>query len=225
MKIAVVSDIHSNLEALTEVLKEIESIKVDAIYCLGDIVGYGPQPNECIDLIKSVTDKVVVGNHDSAVINQTDMMLFNSYARESTEWTRRMITDENYEYLLKLPLKISENDLLFVHSTPLIPEDWNYILTQHSAEKHFNYFTEQACFIGHSHRPEMFRSIDDRLIINVGSVGQPRDGNSKASFVVYGTDSGEYELIRKEYDIKSVYKNIVRAGLNEFLGERLMVGR
>ena len=225
MKIAVVSDIHSNLEALTEVLKEIESIKVDAIYCLGDIVGYGPQPNECIDLIKSVTDKVVVGNHDSAVINQTDMMLFNSYARESTEWTRRMITDENYEYLLKLPLKISENDLLFVHSTPLIPEDWNYILTQHSAEKHFNYFTEQACFIGHSHRPEMFRSIDDRLIINVGSVGQPRDGNSKASFVVYGTDSGEYELIRKEYDIKSVYKNIVKAGLNEFLGERLMVGR
>ena len=225
MKIAVVSDIHSNLEALTEVLKEIESIKVDAIYCLGDIVGYGPQPNECIDLIKSVTDKVVVGNHDSAVINQTDMMLFNSYARESTEWTRRMITDENYEYLLKLPLKISENDLLFVHSTPLIPEDWNYILTQHSAEKHFNYFTEQACFIGHSHRPEMFRSVDDRLIINVGSVGQPRDGNSKASFVVYGTENGEYELIRKEYDIKSVYKNIVKAGLNEFLGERLMVGR
>ena len=225
MKIAVVSDIHSNLEALTEVLKEIESIKVDAIYCLGDIVGYGPKPNECINLIKSVTDKVVVGNHDSAVINQTDMMLFNSYARESTEWTRRMITDENYEYLLKLPLKISENDLLFVHSTPLIPEDWNYILTQHSAEKHFNYFTEQACFIGHSHRPEMFRSIDDRLIINVGSVGQPRDGNSKASFVVYGVDNGEYELIRKEYDIKSVYKDIVKAGLNEFLGERLMVGR
>ena len=225
MKIAVISDIHSNLEALTEVLKEIESIKVDAIYCLGDIVGYGPQPNECIDLIKSITDKVVVGNHDSAVINQTDMMLFNSYARESTEWTRRMITDENYEYLLKLPLKISENDLLFVHSTPLIPEDWNYILTQHSAEKHFNYFTEQACFIGHSHRPEMFRSVDDRLIINVGSVGQPRDGNSKASFVVYGTENGEYELIRKEYDIKSVYKNIVKAGLNEFLGERLMVGR
>lgn len=225
MKIAIISDIHSNLDALTAVLKEIERIKADEIYCLGDIVGYGPNPNECIDLIKSVTEKVVVGNHDSAVINQTDMMLFNSYARESTEWTRRMISDENYEYLLKLPLKISEHDLLFVHSTPLIPEDWNYILTQHSAEKHFNYFTEQACFIGHSHRPEMFRSIDDRLIINVGSVGQPRDGNSKSSFVIYGTEDGEYELVRQEYDIKNVYKSIVKAGLNEFLGERLMVGR
>lgn len=225
MKIAIISDIHSNLEALEAVVREIENEKVDKIYCLGDIVGYGPSPNECIDLVKSVTDKVVIGNHDSAVINQTDMMLFNSYARESTEWTRRMIKDENYEYLLNLPLKISENDLLFVHSTPLIPEDWNYILTQHSAEKQFNYFTEVACFIGHSHRPELFRSIDHRLIVNVGSTGQPRDGNPKACFAVWDTDVNEYELKRKEYDIKAVYKKIVKAGLNEFLGERLMVGR
>jgi putative phosphoesterase len=212
MKIAIISDIHSNLEALETVVREIEKDKIDQIYCLGDIVGYGPSPNECIDIIKSVTDKVV-------------MMLFNSYARESTEWTRRMIKDENYEYLLNLPLKISDKDLLFVHSTPLIPEDWSYILTQHSAEKHFNYFTEIACFIGHSHRPEMFRSIDNRLIVNVGSVGQPRDGNPKSCYVVWETDTNEFELKRKEYDIKSVYKKIVKAGLNEFLGERLMVGR
>ena len=225
MKIAVIADIHSNQEALEAVLKEIENEKADKIYCLGDIVGYGPSPNECIDLVKGVTDKVVVGNHDSAVINQTDMMLFNSYARESTEWTRRMISDENYEYLLNLPLKISEHDMLFVHSTPLIPEDWNYILTQHSAEKHFNYFTESVCFIGHSHRPEMFRSVDNRLIVNVGSVGQPRDGNPKASFVIWNTEESEYELKRVEYDIKAVYKKVVKAGLNEFLGERLMVGR
>jgi putative phosphoesterase len=216
MKIAIISDIHSNLDALTAVLKEIERIKVDEIYCLGDIVGYGPNPNECIDLVKSVTEKVVVGNHDSAVINQTDMMLFNSYARESTEWTRRMISDENYEYLLKLPLKISEHDLLFVHSTPLIPEDWNYILTQHSAEKHFNYFTEQACFIGHSHRPEMFRSIDDRLIINVGSVGQPRDGNSKSVLLFTILKKVSMSWLDKSMILKMSTKILLKLDLTNF---------
>jgi len=225
MRMAVFSDIHSNLEALEGVLKRIEKEKVDYIYCLGDIVGYGPNPNECIELVKSATDKVVIGNHDSAVINQTDILLFNSYARESTEWTRRIISDNNYEYLLGLPLKISENNMLFVHSTPLIPEDWNYVLTQYGAEKQFNYFTEMICFIGHSHRPEVFRSIDDRLLVNSGSVGQPRDGNPDSCFVIYDSDKNSYEFIREKYDIKAVYKKIVKAGLNEFLGERLLFGK
>jgi len=138
MKIAVISDIHSNLEALEVVLKKIEIEKADKIYCLGDIVGYGPNPNECVNLIRSVADKVVMGNHDSAVVNQTDILLFNAYAREATEWTRRIITDDNYEYLVELPLKKSVNDLLLVHSTPLIPEDWNYILTQYGADLSLN---------------------------------------------------------------------------------------
>lgn len=225
MRMAVFSDIHSNLEALEGVLRRIEKEKVDYIYCLGDIVGYGPNPNECIELVKAATDKVVIGNHDSAVINQTDILLFNSYARESTEWTRRTISDDNYEYLMGLPLKISENNMLFVHSTPLIPEDWNYVLTQYGAEKQFNYFTEMICFIGHSHRPEVFRSIDDRLLVNSGSVGQPRDGNPDSCFVIYDSDKNSYEFIREKYDIKTVYKKIVKAGLNEFLGERLLYGK
>lgn len=225
MRLAVFSDIHSNIEALECVLKRIDKEKVDKAYCLGDIVGYGPNPNECVDLVKKSTDKVIMGNHDSAVINQTDILLFNSYARESTEWTRRMISDDNYEYLLSLPLKISENNMLFVHSTPLIPEDWNYVLTQYGAEKQFNYFTEMICFIGHSHRPDVFRSIDDRIIINSGSVGQPRDGNPDSCFVIYDTDKNSYEFIREKYDIKSVYKKIIKAGLNEFLGERLLLGK
>jgi len=225
MRLAVFSDIHSNIEALECVLKRIDKEKVDYVYCLGDIVGYGPNPNECVDLVKRSTDKVIMGNHDSAVINQTDILLFNSYARESTEWTRRMISDDNYEYLLSLPLKISENNMLFVHSTPLIPEDWNYVLTQYGAEKQFNYFTEMICFIGHSHRPDVFRSIDDRIIVNSGSVGQPRDGNPDSCFVIYDTDKNSYEFIREKYDIKSVYKKIIKAGLNEFLGERLLLGK
>lgn len=225
MRIAVFSDIHGNLEALEAVVKRIEKEKVDEIYCLGDIIGYGPNPNECIELVKSVTEKVVMGNHDSAVVNQTDILLFNSYARESTEWTRRVIKDENYEFILGLPLKISEKDLLFVHSTPLIPEDWNYILTQYGAEKQFNYFDENVCFIGHSHRPEVFKSIDDRLIINDGSVGQPRDGNPDSCFLIFDTENLSYEFVRIPYDTKTVYKKIIKAGLNEFLGERLLVGR
>ena len=120
---------------------------------------------------------------------------------------------------------MSEYDILFVHSTPLIPEDWNYILTQYGAEKQFNYFMESVCFIGHSHRPEVFKSVDDRLIINVGSVGQPRDGNPDACYLIYDTDTGDYRFIREKYDTKAVYKKIIKAGLNEFLGERLLVGR
>ena len=225
MRIAVVSDIHSNVVALENVLRRIEQEKVDKIYCLGDIVGYGPDPNDCIKLIRSVTDKIVMGNHDSAVINQTDILLFNAYAREATEWTRRVISDENYEFLMTLPLKISEDDLLFVHSTPLIPEDWNYILTQYGAEKQFNYFSEQVCFIGHSHRPEVFKAIDGRYILNAGSVGQPRDGNPESCFLIYDTDDQSHVFIREKYDVKKVYKRILQTGLNEFLGERLLVGR
>ena len=225
MRIAVVSDIHSNVVALENVLKRIEQEKVDKIYCLGDIVGYGPDPNDCIKLIRSVTDKIVMGNHDSAVINQTDILLFNAYAREATEWTRRVISDENYEFLMTLPLKISEDDLLFVHSTPLIPEDWNYILTQYGAEKQFNYFSEQVCFIGHSHRPEVFKAIDGRFILNVGSVGQPRDGNPESCFLIYDTEDQSQVFVREKYDVKKVYKRVIQAGLNEFLGERLLVGR
>ena len=225
MRIAVVSDIHSNVVALENVLRRIEQEKVDKIYCLGDIVGYGPDPNDCIKLIRSVTDKIVMGNHDSAVINQTDILLFNAYAREATEWTRRVISDENYEFLMTLPLKISEDDLLFVHSTPLIPEDWNYILTQYGAEKQFNYFSEQVCFIGHSHRPEVFKAIDGRYILNVGSVGQPRDGNPESCFLIYDTEDQSQVFVREKYDVKKVYKRVIQAGLNEFLGERLLVGR
>ncbi len=225
MKIAVISDIHSNLEALEVVLKKIENEKADKIYCLGDIVGYGPNPNECVNLIRSVADKVVMGNHDSAVVNQTDILLFNAYAREATEWTRRVITDDNYEYIVELPLKKSVNDLLLVHSTPLIPEDWNYILTQYGADKQFNFFSEKVCFVGHSHRSEVFKSIDDRMIINSGSVGQPRDGNPEACFVIYDTETYEYKFHRKMYDVKATFKKIVKVGLNEFLGERLLVGR
>ncbi len=225
MRVAIVSDIHSNLEAFTIVLKRIEKENVDQIFCLGDIVGYGPNPNECVDLVRKYSSQVVMGNHDSAVVCQTDTLLFNVFAREATEWTRGVISDDNYEYLLSLPLKISVENVLLVHSTPLIPEDWNYILTQYGAEKQFNYFSEDVCFVGHSHRPGVFKSIDDRMIINVGSVGQPRDGNPDSCFLIYDTETREYEFIRESYDIQNVYRKIIAAGLNEFLGERLLSGR
>ncbi len=225
MKIAFISDIHSNIEALMATLKRIEKEKVDHIFCLGDIVGYGPNPNECVELVRKNASKVVMGNHDSAVVHQTNTLLFNSYARDATKWTVETISDENYEYLLGLPLKISVENLLLVHSTPLIPEDWNYILSQEEAERQFSHFSEEVCFVGHSHRPEVFRAIDDRMIINVGSVGQPRDGNPDSCFLIYDTKTKEYKFIRESYNIPAVYKKIIDVGLDTFLGERLLAGR
>ncbi|MBN1968623.1 MAG: metallophosphoesterase family protein [Candidatus Delongbacteria bacterium] len=225
MKIAVISDIHSNLEALLSVIRKIEEEKVDRIYCLGDIVGYGPNPNECIELIKSVSDKVVLGNHDSAVLGYTSTALFNEYAKNATVWTRKNLSAENLDYLESLPIAIRENNLLFVHSTPYEPEKWNYILSTKSAADSFDYFEEDVCFIGHSHRNEVFRNGDGRLIINAGSVGQPRDGNPRACFCVFDTLIFEFKFFRVTYDIKSVYLKIKNSELDDFLGERLLIGK
>ncbi|PID27405.1 MAG: hypothetical protein CR982_05530 [Candidatus Cloacimonadota bacterium] len=225
MKIAIVSDIHSNLEALLAVLKKIESEKVSKIYCLGDIVGYGPNPNECIDIIRSVSNNVVMGNHDSAVLGQTSTALFNQYAKKSTEVTRKMLSDDNLQYLSTLPLQIKKESMLFTHATPKDPSKWNYLTTLGAAKENFLSFSEDICFIGHSHRSEVFRNHDGRLIINSGSVGQPRDGNSKACFSIFDTETYKFQFLRVEYDLESVYMKIKKSELDNFLGERLFIGK
>lgn len=226
MKFAVISDIHSNLEALLAVLKHIEKEKIERIYCLGDLVGYGPNPNECVDLIKSFTPHVIIGNHDSAVIGKTPIKFFNEYAKQSTIWTRKTLTKDNLEYLNSLPLSIRENDFLFVHAAPYIPEKWTYVMTDSEASRQFRYFLESNCFIGHTHKAEFFvSSSSGRRIINPGSVGQPRDGNPKACYLIYDTETNDFRHIRLEYDVRTVYKKIVNAGLHSYLAERLLIGR
>jgi predicted phosphodiesterase len=238
VKIVVLSDIHSNLYALREVLKYIKKEKVDKVVCLGDIVGYGPRPNECIDLIKKECQVCLMGNHDHAAIGLTDTHHFNHYAREAVKWTRKTLTSHNKAYLKGLSFSHCENDLLYVHSTPDHPEEWHYILSEYEAIKYLYQIKQKICFIGHTHVPVIFSSIEgafyqeeiildyreNKYIINVGSVGQPRDGDPRLCFVVFDTVSGKLKYIRLDYKIKKTYDEIMKNKLPAFLATRLQVG-
>jgi predicted phosphodiesterase len=236
MKYALISDIHGNLEALQKAFEIIDEKKVDSIICLGDSVGYGSNPNECLDIIKPRCEIIVAGNHDYAAINKTDITYFNSYARASAYWTSKKLTKENAEYLDNLPLVVTKEDVTFVHASPINPEEWDYILSIYEAQHQFNGFKNQICFIGHSHLPIIFTNEGEilkdkatlhdkkRYIINVGSIGQPRDGDTRLSFAIYDDTTKYIEIIRAEYDNFTTSKKIKEAGLPPFLGDRLLRG-
>ena len=156
MKIALISDIHSNSEALAAVMEEIESLHVDTIYCLGDLVGYGPEPNECVGRIKDTASVIVAGNHDYAAVGLTPSDYFNKYARDAIEWTADTITREISDFLSGLDMIHRTDNALFVHATPQNPIEWDYIFSHNDAERNFRFFSEQVCFIGHSHIPNYF---------------------------------------------------------------------
>lgn len=242
MKYAIISDIHGNLEALESVLAEIDKVKADSLLCLGDIVGYGPNPNECVELIKKRADVSLAGNHDYAPLGKLDLSYFNPWAKSAIEWTASQLNQESIDFLLSLPLKKEMNGFTIVHATPGEPDGWNYIITIGDAVKNFPEFNGQVCFIGHSHVPmvvavngsDEYRVIREnpvriepnmRYIINVGSVGQPRDFIPKAAFAIYETDSQLYELFRVEYDIAETQSKIFKSGLPTFLAERLELGQ
>jgi len=240
VRYGIISDIHGNLEALQAVLEQIERENVDQYVCLGDIVGYGANPNECVNIVRSLTDKVVVGNHDHAAVGLVDLRYFNRYAREAAIWTAGVLTQENRDYLRSLPFKISENDILFVHSTPSRPEKWRYLFLDYDVELQMRWYEEKLCFIGHSHQPLVFVKEDDeipeafrlpisvkddaRYVVNVGSVGQPRDSDPRAAYVIADLESGLIDLKRVPYDVEIAQRKIIRAGLPAFLAERLGVG-
>ena len=241
MKIALISDIHSNLEAFQAVMASFAGHDIEKVMFLGDIVGYGANPNECIDLLRSVADYYIAGNHDYAAVDKTDISYFNPYAQEAVLWTQEVLTRENALFLSSLPLADALYDFMIVHSTPLHPELWDYVVYVSDAQIGFRNFAQQLCFIGHSHHPGIFVqdragriSAEDQLtikvkesnryIINIGSVGQPRDGNPLSSYGLYDTDTNEYCLIRVEYNIALAQQKILAAGLPRFLAERLSVG-
>jgi predicted phosphodiesterase len=232
MKIAIISDIHSNFEALTRAFEVIDASNIDEIICLGDVVGYGANPNECVDMIKERCSIVLKGNHDEAVVKTERGKEFNKLARSAIEWTHNELRNENLDYLSTLPFLSRKNGLLFVHSSPMDPESWHYIITVAHAANLFSSFDESICFIGHTHIPGIFNpkkkalsiTKDDRYIINVGSVGQPRDGNPMLSFGILDTDVWEFKIIRKAYDIGTASAKIFEKGLPHELGLRLLYG-
>ena len=242
MKYAILSDIHSNLEAFQAVLKDLSQERVDQVIFLGDIVGYCADPNQCIEILKGLTTITVAGNHDWAAAGLTETSNFTPVAKTAIEWTARMITKENREFLKKLPLIQNHHNLTLVHATPYQPYEWGYIFFLQEASLNFKYYDHQICFIGHSHKPVAFVEDEEgrtsilpgttfalrdshRYIINAGSVGQPRDGNPRASYGIYNPDDACFTLKRISYDIERTQKKIIEAGLPHFLASRLSSGR
>lgn len=243
VRYALITDIHGNLEALDKVFKRIEKEHCDKILCLGDVVGYGPFPNECLVRVKERVDGVIIGNHDAAAIAMTDTLDFNENAEKAILWTRRQLSSANHDYLSHFLISISEHDSLFVHASPLDPTRWNYIISDEDVEEAFQAFDLKVCFFGHTHYPiayrlnskhahfsvlngsEIFFDEDARYLVNVGSVGQPRDGNPLAAFGIYDSVDNRYCHIRVEYDVKKTQSAMVESHLPRFLIERLQWGQ
>ncbi|CAN5341128.1 metallophosphoesterase family protein [soil metagenome] len=241
-RVGIISDIHGNLHALEAVLEQLKAENVDQIVCCGDVVGYGARPNECVDVLRRLEIPTIAGNHDHAALLLTDISNFNEIAKAAVLWTKKVLTEENMEYLRQLPLTLrdTKNGAFYVHASPKEPGEWNYILTMGEARTNFNYFTDQICFIGHSHqpfiiendegnlacptRPEIETREGRRYLINVGSVGQPRDHNPRPCFVVLDFEQKKLEIKRCDYDLAAAQAAILAAGLPRELAERLAHG-
>ncbi len=232
MKLAIISDIHGNLEALVSTLDEVRRRGIDEVICLGDIIGYGADPSGCLSVLREHHVPCVMGNHDAAAFDAEVLSTFGSLARIAMEWTISRLQTEEVDYLRSLPYRIERDGLTFVHASPLNPTEFNYLIDIDDAANNFPAFDTHLCFIGHTHQPAIFcedligRTVvrDMRAIVNVGSVGQPRDGNANAAFGVFDTEEGMYELVRIAYPVETAARKIYAAGLPRQLGERLVFG-
>ena len=237
---AVISDIHGNLEALEAVLRDIPE-KVEIIYCLGDVIGYGASPNECCDIVRESGMPLISGNHDLAVTDlETDLNWFNPVAAEAVVWTREQLSEENAEYLRTRPRMIETSDALFVHGSVRDPDE--YIINALSAQENLRIMRSKypgvpICFFGHTHvktvapspngpaiaAHTLDLSMNGPYLVNPGSVGQPRDGDTFASYVLAEDEHVTYRFV--EYDIEKAQAKIRLAGLPGMLADRLALGR
>ena len=239
MLIGLVSDIHSNLHALETVLDRL--VDCEKIVCLGDVVGYGAHPNECVKKVRALGIPSVLGNHDAACIGLLSLGWFNPFAANAIRWTLDQMTGESHDFLRSLPRSLREEPYYVVHGSPREPTT-EYLTNAFQARDGFALCQDQVIYVGHTHIPlafmdregvEEIRPADGewisykrrRLIYNPGAVGQPRDGDPRASFSIMDTESGKIGLFRVEYDVDSARKDIIEAGLPEMLGDRLILGR
>jgi len=242
MRCAIIADIHANLAAFEAVLGDIERKGgVDEIWCLGDIVGYGPDPSRCIELLREYNHICVVGNHDLAAIGKMELSWFNPDAATACQWTNGQLSQEDIEYLEGLPRTIEKDDFLLVHGSPADPIQ-EYVLSASVAAKNFEFFQLPYCLVGHTHEPAAFREEEAscrpmslspgigvvlgkyRMIINPGGVGQPRDGNPQASYAIYDSEGCIFRLYRVSYDIGATQDKMMQAGLPVHLITRLEAG-
>jgi diadenosine tetraphosphatase ApaH/serine/threonine PP2A family protein phosphatase len=239
VRYGVFGDIHSNLAAFQAVLDALRTLRVDAYLCLGDIVGYGADARECVDIVRELDPLIVGGNHDWAVAGRLGLEYFNTQAQAAIVWTRRELDTESIEWLGSLELRQVNEDVTLSHGTVHEPEAFQYMQTPYDAYLSFQELNTRTAFVGHSHIPVTFfdgmpitYSVDQRIefgdriaIANPGSVGQPRDEDPRASFAVYDSEARVLEIHRVEYDIGATIGRILRAGLPVLLGERLRIGR
>lgn len=242
MRIALVSDIHGNLEALTAVLHDAESRQIDEIACLGDVIGYGADPAECLDLIESTCRIRLMGNHESAALGRMNDLAMNEIARRSMSWTREQLSDRHVALIESFEIERWIDNLHLVHASPFEPENWHYVLTPKAAAQAFEATEAFICFFGHSHLPTIFSIGEDqkvrsrfghdfqpleenRYLVNVGSVGQPRDDDPRSSYVVYDTDTFDVYFHRIAYDFTVTQKKLAEANAPAMLIERIAIGR
>ncbi|MBI5475374.1 MAG: metallophosphoesterase family protein [Ignavibacteriales bacterium] len=233
MRIAIISDIHSNFEALKKTFEIIDTENVDKIICLGDIIGYGANPNECMDLIRNRTKEIIMGNHEYVILNPAELSHFTTNARIAALWTSNILSKENKIFIESLQRYQKLDNLLFVHSSPYEMEEWHYLISSTDREMNYKHFDENICFFGHTHFPGIYNEHNDdrkidkerKFLINVGSVGQPRDHNPQLSFGIFDIETWSYENIRSEYDYNSASEKIKNAGLPTHLAERILIGK
>ena len=242
MRILIFSDIHSNLAALETVLKAASEQGYDRVWCLGDIVGYGPAPNECVAQVRNLEALSVAGNHDWGALGKIPLEDFNPDAQAAALWTRDQLTPENVAYLDGQAKMRVEGNITLAHGSPRFPI-WEYIQLPSIATANFAHFDTAYCLVGHTHVPAVFRALnnrgvemflpqsdapvplgEERLIVNPGSVGQPRDGDSRASYALLDSEAGTIQFHRVEYPIDLTQAQMKEAGLPPRLAARLAFG-
>jgi len=241
MQILIISDIHANLSALDSVLESAGEI--DAVWCLGDLVGYGPDPNECVERVRNLTNLTcIIGNHDAAVLDQIDSATFNPEARLAIQWTQQALSRSSLAFLGGLPEKVVAEDVTLAHGSPRQPV-WEYLLDSRTATHNFAHFDTPFCFVGHTHLPVLYDQrnglgsahitvpepgtlikIQPRAIINPGSVGQPHDRDPRAAYAIYDSEAHTWGYHRVPYDIPADQKRMIAVGLPERQIHRLSAG-
>lgn len=241
MRVCLIGDVHSNLEALNKSIEIIKAEKPDKVFFVGDLVGYGANPSECIRLAREKFDVLIAGNHDYVASGAQRCENFNPQAEHAVNWTSERLSFEEKNFLASLPLIYEKNDICLVHASLPRPEEWRYLFDLNEVENTAKYASGRLVFVGHSHipmileisgeiikrkiNPEQQLKKDVRYIINVGSIGQPRDGDPRICMVFYDEESNTLEFQRHEYNIKTAQNKILDAGLPEMLALRLGFGK
>jgi predicted phosphodiesterase len=245
MRIGILSDIHSNLQALEAVLDDIDErgLEIDEYYCLGDVVGYGAEPNECCEIIRDLCEFTIVGNHDAAVSGRMDYSFYYDQARNALDWHSNRITEEHRDWLEDLPYRQDRRDTAYCHGSPVNLEEFEYVFNLHQANNLINHWEklEHVNFIGHSHLTKSFEldremgateieppnlefKPDKKYIVTAGSVGQPRDNDNRACYGVYDEEEQTYQFYRVRYDIRAAANRIFDSDLSSDFAKRLFFG-